>query len=302
MAEDPEDDEIDAERIVETRRSALSPHESRRGILRPLAEGSMFRLERFQPQGDLRLFVDRFWSVRWDLRGREPHPQETLPHPCVNLAIEAGKSAIYGIGKRKFTAVLQGKGQVVGAKFRPGMFAPFVSVSATSLTGHVVPLRDLFKGAASLEREALRATSTADRVGALEAFLRERLPQRNEEAERAAYATELALADREITSVEGLADRCNASTSALQRLFRKWVGVGPKWVIRRARVQEAAERVAAGEHVNWAQLASELGYCDQTHLIKDFRAQVGLSPGAYAAACRSGDAARGSRSAARSRS
>ena len=92
---DPKDDEGGQPRIVETRRFALSPHESRRGILRPAAEGSVFRLERFQPQGDLRLYVDRFWSVRWDLRGRAPYEQETLPHPCVNLAVEEGKSAVY---------------------------------------------------------------------------------------------------------------------------------------------------------------------------------------------------------------
>jgi AraC-like DNA-binding protein len=64
------------------------------------------------------------------------------------------------------------------------------------------------------------------------------------------------------------------------------VGVGPKWVIRRTRVQEAAERVAAGNRVNWARLAGELGYFDQTHLTKDLRAQIGVSPEAYALACR----------------
>jgi AraC-like DNA-binding protein len=282
---DPKDDDGGRARIVETRRS---PHESRRGILRPAAEGSVFRLERFQPQGDLRLFVDRFWSVRWDLRGRAPYEQETLPHPCVNLAVEDGKSAVYGIGKRKFTAVLKEAGQVVGAKFRPGLFAPFVAVPAASLTGRVVRLRELFGAEASarLERDVLGASQTAERVRVLEAFLGERLPPRDPQAELAAHATELALADREIASVEGLAARCDVSTRGLQRLFRKWVGVGPKWVIRRARVQEAAERVAAGERVNWARLANELGYCDQTHLIKDFRAQTGLSPEAYAAACR----------------
>jgi AraC-like DNA-binding protein len=72
---------------------------------------------------------------------------------------------------------------------------------------------------------------------------------------------------------------------ALQRLFRRHVGVSPKWVIRRARVQEAAERVARGERVVWASLASELGSFDQAHLIRDFRAQVGQTPAVYAATC-----------------
>ena len=63
------------------------------------------------------------------------------------------------------------------------------------------------------------------------------------------------------------------------------VGVGPKWIVRRSRVQDAAERVARGETVDWAGIAQELGYHDQAHLIRDFREQVGSTPAAYARQC-----------------
>jgi AraC-like DNA-binding protein len=63
------------------------------------------------------------------------------------------------------------------------------------------------------------------------------------------------------------------------------VGVGPKWIVRRSRVQDAAERVARGERIDWAATAQELGYHDQAHLIRDFRAQVGFTPAAYARRC-----------------
>jgi AraC-like DNA-binding protein len=75
------------------------------------------------------------------------------------------------------------------------------------------------------------------------------------------------------------------SARALQRLFRRHVGVGPKWTLRRFRIHEAAERLAGGAPVDWAALAQELGYCDQAHFIRDFKAQVGRSPGVYAAEC-----------------
>ena len=79
---------------------------------------------------------------------------------------------------------------------------------------------------------------------------------------------------------------------SLQRLFERHVGVGPKWIIRRSRVQEAAERVARGEKVDWAATALELGFHDQAHLIRDFRSQVGFTPGAYARRCAASIAAR----------
>lgn len=42
-----------------------------------------------------------------------------------------------------------------------------------------------------------------------------------------------------------------------------------------------------GERVDWAAIAQDLGYHDQAHLIRDFRAQIGSTPAAYARRCAS---------------
>jgi AraC-like DNA-binding protein len=76
----------------------------------------------------------------------------------------------------------------------------------------------------------------------------------------------------------------------MQRLFQRYVGVSPKWVIRRYRMHDAAERIAQGKEVDWISMANELGYFDQAHFIKDFRAQMGRSPTEYAAAIRAASA------------
>jgi len=83
---------------------------------------------------------------------------------------------------------------------------------------------------------------------------------------------------RDIVRVEQVASALNVR--ALQRLFREYVGVSPKWVIQRYRLFEAAERLAAG--ADGAEVAQSLGYFDQAHFIRDFKAMVGQSPGAYA--------------------
>ncbi len=51
----------------------------------------------------------------------------------------------------------------------------------------------------------------------------------------------------------------------------------PKWVIQRYRLFEAAEQLAAG-HTDGVRVAHELGYFDQAHFIRDFKALVGRSP------------------------
>ena len=55
----------------------------------------------------------------------------------------------------------------------------------------------------------------------------------------------------------------------------------PKWVLQRIRLHEAAERMADGEG-DWASMALDLGYFDQAHFIKAFKAVVGRSPADYA--------------------
>ncbi|MBM0256333.1 AraC family transcriptional regulator [Micromonospora sp. 4G55] len=86
--------------------------------------------------------------------------------------------------------------------------------------------------------------------------------------------------DRGVLRVDDLARRHGTSTRRLQRLFLDHVGVGPKWVIRRYRLQEAIERAAEGPP-DWSALAADLGYSDQAHLVRDFTAVTGVSPTAY---------------------
>jgi AraC-like DNA-binding protein len=53
-------------------------------------------------------------------------------------------------------------------------------------------------------------------------------------------------------------------------------------VIKRYRLHEVAERLAGGEVVDWPDIVLELGYSDQAHFIKDFKANVGRTPAEYA--------------------
>ncbi|WP_411021779.1 helix-turn-helix domain-containing protein, partial [Salmonella sp. s11597] len=89
---------------------------------------------------------------------------------------------------------------------------------------------------------------------------------------------DLARNDPTITRVVTLAEHAGRPVRALERLFRSRIGISPKWVIRRFRVQEAALRLARGEPLDLTALAHALGYFDQSHFIREFRSQVGRTP------------------------
>ncbi len=93
------------------------------------------------------------------------------------------------------------------------------------------------------------------------------------------------LADHSLSRVEDVAARHGLSVRALQRLFRRFVGVGPKWVLQRYRLHDAVTAIdtAPGVMADLAGLAASLGWSDQSHFTRDFTAAVGVSPHAYAA-------------------
>ena len=77
--------------------------------------------------------------------------------------------------------------------------------------------------------------------------------------------------------VDELALDAAMTVRAVQRLFRRHVGASPKQVIRRLRLQQAARFVERGDAQSLADLALSLGYADQAHLARDFRAATGRS-------------------------
>jgi AraC-like DNA-binding protein len=116
----------------------------------------------------------------------------------------------------------------------------------------------------------------------VERFLRARLPERDQTIVTINQIVDAIIGDRAITKVDNLVHQFNLSKRTLQRLFSQYVGVSPKWVIKRYRLQEAADQLADGTAVDWPKMALDLGYFDQAHFIKDFKMLVGRTPGEYA--------------------
>ena len=258
-----------------------------RGVLRPDLAASVLRLGRHQPSDALAPFVDYYWIPRWDLRGKPPYEQTILPHPNVHLVFEASGAGIFGVDRRLFTRSLAGLGLALGVRFTAGGFRPFWQAPISQLTDRVVPAARLFGPRAEKTRQAIIGDLDADdgvMIGFAEALLHSVLPERDPLAEQAGALVSRITEDAGLRRVDQLSAESGMTARSLQRLFADYVGVTPKWVMRRARLHEAAERADSGEPVDWAALASDLGYADQAHLTRDFTGTIGVPPTRYAAA------------------
>ena len=258
-----------------------------RGVLRPDLAAAISGSAGTPPSDALAPFVDYYWIPRWDLRGKPPHEQTILPHPNVNLVFEASGAGIFGVDRRLFTRSLSGLGLAFGVRFTAGGFRPFWQAPISQLTDRVVPAARLFGPRAEKTRQAIMGSTwiparfdvdDARMIGYAEALLRSVRPERDPLAEQAAALVARITDDPGLRRVDQLAAASGMTARSLQRLFADYVGVSPKWVMRRARLHEAAERADSGEPVDWAVLASDLGYADQAHLTRDFTVTIGVPP------------------------
>jgi AraC-like DNA-binding protein len=255
-----------------------------RGILRRTLPAGKLHHARRRPASELAPWIAHYWMIHWDLRGCEPHVAESLPHPNVHLVFEKGTSMVCGVQTRRFSRRLEGHARVFGVKFRPGGFRPFLDCAVSTLADRVVPAARIFgksNAIRALQTLVLSSCEENEKVRGADAFFRARLPKADPTIALAGQLVERILRDPDIRMVDDLARGTGMGKRSLQRLFNDYVGISPKWVILRYRLHELIERCHSGAPLDWSQLAVDLGYFDQAHLINDFKSVVGYTPTEY---------------------
>jgi AraC-like DNA-binding protein len=232
------------------------------------------------PSPGLAAYVTRYWLATWDLRGQPPYRQLIVPLPTVQLTFrDADEPLVRGVSRGYVVRTLSGAGGVFGVPFRAGRFRSFLGRPLSTITDRTLPASAVF-GPALPRLES--GDDLSELVARTEEFLLPRLPAPDPSAEQAAGIVDRIAASPSLTRVEAVAADAGLSVRRLQRLFAEYVGVPPKWVIRRYRLREVTDRLDAGHPVDWARLATELGYADQAHLTRDFAAMFGEPPTRYA--------------------
>lgn len=249
------------------------------------------------PHPDLAGWVERYWSVGWELGAGETCRTSTLDEPSVHVTRERGgvrRAKTTGPGawitgpvtRSRFDVELSGSGDVIGIKFRVGGLLAFLGTGRRGQRGALdmrrlrdatVPAHEWFEGGgppADLP-DGARAASPL-----LDAWLLDLRPREPDGC--AAFRETLGIIeDPEVTTLAELERRTGRTARSLQRLLDHFVGVSPKRMLMRARVIDAVACLDAGDDRHLADIAQDLGWFDQSHFIRDFRAIIGQTPSAY---------------------
>jgi AraC-like DNA-binding protein len=171
---------------------------------------------------------------------------------------------------------------VIGVHFMPGGAFPFLGMPAAELSDTHIALETLWGPSAREIRERLcAATSPAERFCLLESALLARLSSAKERHYAVPFALDIyGQSGQTKTSlrVRDVARRIGLSQRRFIQVFKAEVGMTPKLFGRVQRFQKVLALLPRATIPDWARLAVECGYFDQSHLIHDFLEFSGFSP------------------------
>ncbi|AZS41210.1 MULTISPECIES: helix-turn-helix domain-containing protein [Microbacterium] len=252
-----------------------------RGVLYP---ARLPQFHRLPPPPAAAELVEWFWIPEWDIEPGRSSRQEIVAYPALNLVVDANTVTLAGATTRASHRDLRGSGWAVGALLRPAAVAVLIDDPA-SLVDDERELDD-GSGTGALRAAVVSTMSSGEgrRERAVEAFsqwLEDRAGPVGEPARQANAFMDVLMGDGAALTPEEAATRLAVSVRTLQRMTHRHVGLSPAAMIRRRRLQEAAQRVRENPETDLASIAAELGYADHAHLTRDFQAVLGIAPRMY---------------------
>jgi AraC-like DNA-binding protein len=230
-----------------------------------LSDAPCHARERILPSGTLELVINLYED---EIR---IYDAVDSPH-CRRLS----GAVVSGAYDRFFVIDTREHASVIGVHFKPGGAAPFIGLPAGALANTHVDLETLWGTSARRLRERLCSVpGVQQRFELLEAALCGWLsrPFRR----HAAVPWALERLDHG-ASVAEVAVQTSLSHRRLIEVFADNVGMRPKAFARVLRFQRVLASCDGAAAPDWASLAALGGYCDQSHLIREFLAFTGLSP------------------------
>lgn len=255
----------------------------------PLA-GLGFQL--IAPGPALRPYVQSYWRFCADTPLRAY--REEYMHPCGGYGIvfnfgetlgwEAQPIAhpvfLDGANTRSRKLGFLGRVKLMGVRFHAGGAYPFLGMPLHELRNETALLDALNRPELlRLHARLAEAPTWSARLALLEDWLVHRLTLGKDRA--ALIPASLRQLRESAVPIPQLARALAVSQRQLERLYQTQVGMSPKQYTQLLRVETARLALKQLNGHTTTQLATELGFYDQAHFIREFSAVVGVTPYAY---------------------
>lgn len=250
------------------------------------------RYESFQPSDDLRELVKEYWIFESD----DPtvSQQKIIPDGFSEIIIHYGdlyrinligqwedqKSLLFSSQISKYFFLENtGRSGMLGIKLYPTAFHELFQLDVSDLTDQVLPLDTLISDTENLAEIRNENSSMKQKVELAESWLRKYMSNLSPQEKIRTCISQIHESHGMI-DIDQMAGEVALSTRQLERLFKKVIGLTPKFYCRIIRFNYIFE-VMKEQNDSWVRTALKSGYFDQSHFIKNFKEFTGEEPSSY---------------------
>jgi transcriptional regulator GlxA family with amidase domain len=177
----------------------------------------------------------------------------------------------------------QGAPALIGVRFRPWGLRAFLGGALGEITDRRLNIADLAPALAErLVDEIASAKTLQQRAAILQRFIANFVEAnaRFQDLLPAVWTKRLITAGGAVR-LTAVARECDLSLRQMERRFQAQVGMTPRLFANIVRFRAVFDKLNGHDRPDWVGLANDAGYFDQSHMNRDFRRFLGLSPSAY---------------------
>ena len=170
------------------------------------------------------------------------------------------------------------KSEMLVVQFKPYGAYPFFHSPINTLNEKVVHTQEIFVNELlELQTQILNEKKIKNKFIRVENWLSQRYRQEKKPPSELALLVE-SLQINSKDNMKSLIEDYSKSQKHLIDQFRKYVGLTPKYLQRIFRFNELLQHIHNNKKVEWAHVALDCGYTDQSHFIKEFKHFCGINP------------------------
>lgn len=248
--------------------------------------------KRIPPPIELNDIVECYWIAEND--NPEPITEKIIPDGFPELIFHYGDPYMIYLqekwelqGQKLFAGQITshfhlrntGISRIIGAKLKPTAPAQLYHLQACDFTDKVVDMAEI-TGMATAFTAALKSENYDPGITITnlnEHFIRLRPMHQPGMAEK---AVDMIFAKHGMITIAEICSNLFITERQLERIFRQYVGLSPKFYARIIRFNYIFEHVQKKDN-SWSDIVHEAGFYDQSHFIRNFKAFTGEEPSAY---------------------
>lgn len=192
-----------------------------------------------------------------------------------------GKYLLAGQLTKHFFLENTGKSGMIGIKFQPGIISTLFGVDMSELTDKVIPLPKALYDLVSPVIHLPIPDDKEEVFSLLDSIFIKYLEQNSYTLNVVDEVAKRITDSFGLISIEDSLEGLDYSQRQLERLFKKGIGLTPKFYSRIIRFAHIFQLMQNGTENSWSDIVYGAGFYDQSHFIKNFKEFTGEDPSTY---------------------